>query len=51
MELGMGNKPIFGDTVKVYMTPAQKVHMYLESKNVHNLRHMTGGRTFADKKL
>jgi len=51
MELGMGNKPIFGDTVKVFMTPAQKVHMYLESKNVDNLRHMTGGRTFADKTL
>ena len=51
LQLGMGDKPIFGDTVKVYMTPAQKVHMYLESKNVDNLRHMTGGRTFADKKL
>lgn len=51
MELGMGNKPIFGDTVKVFMTPAQKVHMYLENKNADNLRHMTGGRTFADKTL
>ncbi len=51
MELGMGDKPIFGDTVKVYMTPAQKVHLYLESKNLDNLRHMTGGRTFADKEL
>jgi len=51
LELGMGDKPIFGDTVKVYMTPAQKVHMYLESKNLDNLRHMTGGRTFADKEL
>lgn len=51
MELGMGNKPIFGDTVKVYMTPSQKVHMYLESKNMDNLRHMTGGRTFVDKAL
>lgn len=51
LELGMGDKPIFGDTVKVYMTPAQKVHMYLESKNLDNLRHMTGGRTFADKNL
>lgn len=51
LELGMGDKPIFGPTVKVYMTPAQKVHMYLESKNVDNLRHMTGGRTFADKEL
>ncbi len=50
-ELGMGDKPIFGDTVTVWMTPAQKVHMYLESKNLDNLRHMTGGRTFADKEL
>lgn len=51
LQLGMGDKPIFGDTVKVYMTPVQKVHMYLESKNVDNLRHMTGGRTFVDKDL
>lgn len=51
MELGMGDAPIFGPTVKVYMTPAQKVHMYLESKNFDNLRHMTGGRTFANKEL
>ncbi len=51
LELGMGDKPIFGPTVKVCMTPAQKVHMYLESKNTDNLRHMTGGRTFVDKEL
>ena len=51
LELGMGDKPIFGNTVKVWMTPAQKVHMYLESQNYDNLRHMTGGRTFADKEL
>ena len=51
LELGMGDKPIFGDTVKVYMTPAQKVQLYLESKNTDNLRHMTGGRTFADRDL
>lgn len=49
--LELGKKPKFGDTITVQMTPAQKVHMYLESKNVDNLRHMTGGRTFADKKL
>ena len=41
LELGMGDKPIFGPTVQVAMTPAQKVHMYLESKNYDNLRHMT----------
>ena len=51
LELGMGDKPIFGDTVKVYMTPSMKVQMYLESKNYDNLRHMVGGRTFADKTL
>lgn len=51
LELGMGDKSIFGPTVKVYMTPAQKVHMFLESKNLDNLRHMTGGRTFVNKDL
>ena len=51
LELHMGDKPVFGPTVKVWMTPAQKVHMYLESKNLDNLRHMTGGRTFANKEL
>lgn len=51
LEYGQGHKPIFDDTVKVYMTPAQKVHMYLESQSVDNLRHMEGGRTFVDKEL
>ena len=51
LELNMGDKPIFGDTVKVYMTPAQKVHLYLESKSEDNLRHMTGGRTFVDREI
>lgn len=51
LELGMGDKPIFGKTITVYMTPAQKVHLYLESKNYDNLRHMTGGRTFANREL
>lgn len=51
LELGKGDKPLFGKTVKVYMTPAQKVQLYLESKNTDNLRHMTGGRTFVDKEL
>lgn len=51
LEYGQGHKPVFGDTVKVYMTPAQKVHMYLESKSVDNLRHMEGGRTFVDRAL
>ena len=49
---GEGNKPIFSDrTITVWYTPAQLVHMYLESKNTDNLRHMMGGRTFADKDL
>lgn len=51
VELRMGDKPIFGETVKVYMMPAQKVHLYLESKNYANLQHMAGGRTFVDKGL
>ncbi len=51
LELGMGDKPIFGKPITVYMTPAQKVQLYLESKNYDNLRHMTGGRTFVDKDL
>lgn len=49
--LELGKTPKFGDTIEVWMTPLQKVHMYLESKNQDNLRHMTGGRTFADKQL
>lgn len=51
LELGMGDKPVFGDSVKVWMTPSMKVHLYLESKNYDNLRHMVGGRTFPDKEL
>ena len=51
LKFGEGNKPIFGNAVKVYMTPMQKIYMYLESKNYDNLRHMVGGRTFADKEL
>ncbi|MBS5575336.1 MAG: hypothetical protein KHY01_04140 [Firmicutes bacterium] len=49
--LEVGKPPKFGDTITVWMTPTQKVHMYLESKSVENLRHMEGGRTFADKTL
>lgn len=47
-----GNKPIFSDKkITVWFTPAQKVHMALESKNIDNLRHMMGGRTFPNKEL
>lgn len=49
--LEVGKPPKFGDTTTVWMTPTQKVHMYLESKSTENLRHMEGGRTFADKTL
>ena len=50
-DLEVGKPPKFGDTITVWMTPTQKVHMYLESKSTENLRHMEGGRTFADKTL
>lgn len=49
--LEVGKPPKFGNTITVWMTPTQKVHMYLESKSTENLRHMEGGRTFADKTL
>ncbi len=49
--LEVGKKPKFGDEIEVSFTAAQKVHMYLESKSYDNLRHMEGGRTFADKEL
>lgn len=49
---GIGEAPTYSkETVKVYMTPAQKVHLALECENYDNLRHMEGGRTFADKEL
>ena len=50
-ELELGKEPKRGAPVTVYMTPAQKVYMYLESKSPDNLRHMLGGRTFANKEL
>ena len=33
----MGDKPIFGNTITVHMTPAQKVQMALEAENYDNL--------------
>lgn len=50
-EWGEMDQPIFGDPVTVWMTPTMKVQMYLESKSEDNLRHMAGGRTFANKEL
>lgn len=49
--LRFGEAPVFDGTVEIVMTPMMRIHMYLESKNVENLRHMAGGRTFADKDL
>lgn len=51
LAMKVGEEPRFGGTVTVWMTPMQRVHLYLESRNHDNLRHMTGGRTFADKEL
>ena len=49
---GIGEPVTYSDKmVKVYMTPAQKVHLALEAENYDNLRHMEGGRTFVDKDL
>lgn len=49
---GIGEAPTYSkEMVKVWMTPAQKVHLALEVENYDNLRHMEGGRTFADKEL
>ena len=49
--LELGKEPDFGAIHTVYMTPAQKIQLYLESKSFDNLRHMEGGRTFVDKEL
>ena len=51
-EAGAGDAPIdSGETVTVYMTPAMKVHLYLESKNAMNLYHIEhGGRKFVTDK-
>lgn len=51
VELHNGDKPIFGGTFTVYMTPMQKIQLYLESKNFDNLSHMVGGRSFVNKAL
>lgn len=40
-----------GEMQKVYMTPLQRVHLYLESKGYANMLHITSGRTFVDKDL
>ena len=40
-----------GEMQTVYITPLQRVHLYLESKGHANMNHIAGGRTFADKDL
>lgn len=50
-EMRVGRAPVYGEPVEIKMTPLMKVYMYLESKNNDNLRHMLGGRTFADPEL
>lgn len=41
-----------GESVKIYMTPAMKVKLYLDSLSNDNLRHIEyGGATFPDKAL
>ena len=49
--LRFGEAPVFDGEVEIAMTPMMRVHMCLESKNAENLRHMAGGRTFADRDL
>lgn len=48
----IGEAPKYIDTKTVWMTPMQRVHLYLESLNDQNMAHVQeGGRTFVDKEL
>ena len=50
VEWGKGDAPITsGKTVTVWYTPAQKAQLWLESHSYDSLRHIAGGRTFADR--
>ena len=49
--MGKGDKPIFGDTVKVSLTPAMRVELARGVRNYDNLRHAEGGVTFPDRTL
>jgi|GEM_PF-3477896 len=51
LEYGAGNKPLFGRTFKVYLTPAMKVELARGIRNFDNLRHAEGGVTFPNKEL
>lgn len=51
LEWGEGDKPIFGDTVKVSLTPAMRVELARCVRNYDNLRHAEGGVTFPDRTL
>ncbi len=50
-QMGSKGDPIYGDPVTVWMTPMQKIQLWLESQNDDNLRHILGGRTFVNKEL
>lgn len=51
LEYGKGHKPLFGETTKVYLTPAMKVELSRGIRNNDNLRHAEGGVKFPDKEL
>lgn len=51
LEWGKGDKPIFGDTVKVSLTPAMRVELARGVRNYDNLRHAEGGVTFPNRTL
>jgi hypothetical protein len=51
LEWGEGDKPIFGDTVKVSLTPAMRVELARGVRNYDNLRHAEGGVTFPNRTL
>lgn len=51
LEYGKGHKPLFGETTKVYLTPAMRVELSRGIRNNDNLRHAEGGVTFPDKEL
>ncbi|MCQ2439445.1 MAG: hypothetical protein MJ074_06760 [Oscillospiraceae bacterium] len=46
-----GDKPMFGDTIKVKLTPAMKVELARAARSYDNLRHAEGGVTFPDADL
>lgn len=51
LNYGEDGKPVFGETKKVYLTPAMKVELARGIRNYDNLRHAEGGVTFPNKDL